>query len=154
MAGKKLHLQNVKKSYDGRTVVDIENAVLGNFGVEGLIGPNGAGKTTLMSLITRKVAMDHGQVIYFQDGRDINIATLSMDQLARMGVVKTNQIIQDFSSLTIKESLLLSLAPLNYEKFYKIFADKHLRKETEKEIEMYLDYFHFENPEGYALSGG
>ena len=71
-----------------------------------------------------------------------------------MGIVQTNQIIRDFASLTIRDSLLLSIAPSNSERFYKIFADKRLRKETQAEIDSYLEYFHFENPEGHALSAG
>ncbi|MGM0432993.1 MAG: ABC transporter ATP-binding protein [Spirochaetota bacterium] len=153
MSGK-LHLQNVKKSFDGRTVVDVQDVTFGNYGIEGLIGPNGAGKTTMMKLVTRRLKADCGTFTYIPDGTEIDVTPMGMDDLARMGVVRTNQIIHDFASLTIRESLLLSLAPANYEKFYKLFADKQLRKETEAEIEYYLDYFHFENPDGHALSGG
>lgn len=154
MREKALHLKNLVKRFGGRTVVDIKDITLGTHGIEGLIGPNGAGKTTLISLITHKVSMDQGQILYYKDRKEIDISKKSLDEISRLGLVRTNQIIQDFESLTIRDSLLLSLATSKQENFYNIFNEKELRKSTEKEIEKYLDYFHFENPDGHALSAG
>jgi|SRR5665647_148906 len=154
MREKALHLKNLVKRFGGRTVVDIKDITLGTHGIEGLIGPNGAGKTTLISLITHKVSMDQGQILYYKDKKEIDISKKSLDEISRLGLVRTNQIIQDFESLTIRDSLLLSLATSKQENFYNIFNEKKLRKSTEKEIEKYLDYFHFENPDGHALSAG
>ncbi len=151
---KKLHLKNIMKSFGGRKVVDIKELAIGIDGIEGLIGPNGAGKTTLINLITHKLRMDHGQVFYYSNGKEVDISKKSFDEIARLGMVRTNQVIQDFQSLTIKDSLLLSLATPRYERFYSIFSEKKLRKSAEQEIEKYLDYFHFENPDGHALSAG
>ena len=154
MSEKKLHLKNVKKSFKGRIVVDIDNLVLGSHGIEGLIGPNGAGKTTLMNLITNKLSLDQGQVLFYPKKEAIDITNKRQDEIARYGVVKTNQIIQDFESLTIRDSLLLSTAGPKYEKIFKIFSEENLNREAKKEINEYLDYFHFENPDNYALSAG
>lgn len=117
MPEKKLHIKNIAKSFGGRTVVDIADLTLGTHGIEGLIGPNGAGKTTLMNLITHKLKMDHGQVVYYPNGEEVDISNKSLDEIARLGIVKTNQIIQDFESLSIRDSLLLSLSTPKYEKF-------------------------------------
>ncbi len=154
MQGKKLHVKNVAKSFSGRTVVDIADLTLGTSGIEGLIGPNGAGKTTLMNLITHKLNMDHGQIVYYPNGEEVNITNKSMDEIARLGIVKTNQIIQDFESFSIRDSLLLSLSTTKYEQFYRIFSEDKLREETKEKIEEYLDYFPFEDPDGHALSAG
>ena len=154
MQEKKLHLKNIVKRFGGRKVVDIKEMTLGTHGIEGLIGPNGAGKTTLINLITHKLKMDTGQVFYYPDNNEIDISKKSFDQIARLGMVRTNQIIQDFQSLTIRDSLLLSIATPKYEGFYKIFSENKLKKAVEQEIEKYLDYFHFENPDGHALSAG
>jgi ABC-type branched-subunit amino acid transport system ATPase component len=151
---KKLHLKNVMKSFGGRKVVDIKELTLGTHGIEGLIGPNGAGKTTLINLITHKLRMDCGQILYYANGDEIDISKKPIDEIARFGMVRTNQIIQDFQSLSIRDSLFLSLATPMYENFYNIFSEKKLRKAAEQEIEKYLDYFHFENPDGHALSAG
>lgn len=154
MIDKKLHIKNIKKSFGGRTVVDIEDMVLGSHKIEGLIGPNGAGKTTLMSLITNKLKPDCGQVFYYPHDKEIDITGEKLEKIARMGVVRTNQIIQDFESLSIRDSMLLSLADSGHEGFLKLFTEKKLREETEAIINEYLDYFHFENPDGHALSAG
>jgi ABC-type branched-subunit amino acid transport system ATPase component len=149
-----LHLKNVLKKYGGRTVVDVKDITFGNYGIEGLIGPNGAGKTTLIGLISHKVSMDQGQILYYKGNVELDISNKKLDEISRLGLVRTNQIIQDFQSLSIRDSLLLSLASSKDEKFYNIFSEKELKKSTEKEIDKYLDYFHFENPDGNALSAG
>jgi ABC-type branched-subunit amino acid transport system ATPase component len=152
---KKLHLKNIVKRFGGRKVVDIKDLTLGTHGIEGLIGPNGAGKTTLINLISHKLRMDTGQVLYYPvANEEIDISRKSFDQIARLGMVRTNQVIVDFASLTIRDSMLLSLATSKYERFYGIFSENKLRKAVEGEIEEYLDYFHFENPDGNALSAG
>jgi ABC-type branched-subunit amino acid transport system ATPase component len=151
---KKLHLKNVTKSFGGRKVVDIKDLTLGTHGIEGLIGPNGAGKTTLINLISNKLKMDQGQILYYSNGNEIDISRKTFDTIARLGMVRTNQIIQDFQSLSIRDSMLLSLATSRQERFYAIFSEKKLRKAAEQEIEEYLDYFHFDDPDGNALSAG
>jgi len=154
LENKKLHLKNITKSFGGRKVVDIPDLSLGKHGIEGLIGPNGAGKTTLINLISHKLKMDTGQILYYSNGNEIDISRQTFDGIARLGMVRTNQIIQDFQSLSIRDSMLLSLANSRHERFYAIFSEKKLRKAAEQEMEEYLDYFHFENPEGHALSAG
>jgi len=154
MREKVLHLKNVVKKFGGRTVVDIKDITFGTHGIEGLIGPNGAGKTTLISLITHKIGMDQGQILYYKNNKEIDISKKRLDEIARLGLVRTNQIIQDFASLSIRESLLLSLATSKDEQFYKIFNEKKFRKAAEQEINEYLEFFHFENPDGHALSAG
>lgn len=154
MRHKALHLKNVVKRFGGRTVVNIQDLTIGTHGIEGLIGPNGAGKTTLINLITGKVSMNEGQILYYPDEKEVDLSDKRLDEIARLGLVRTNQIIQDFQSLSIRDSLLLSLAASKDEKFYNIFNEKELRKSTELEIEKYLEYFHFENPDGHALSAG
>jgi ABC-type branched-subunit amino acid transport system ATPase component len=151
---KTLHLHDVHKHYGGRTVVDIADLVLGAHGIEGLIGPNGAGKTTLMKLITHAVSPDRGHIEYHSPGGTVVLTKHSPDAIARMGVVKTNQVIQDFESLTIRESLLLSLAGAEQEKFWKVRRDNAFLRRANEEIDEYLGLFHFQDPDGKAGSAG
>ncbi len=44
-------LRNLKKAYDGRTVLDLKTLTLEKGKVIGLLGPNGAGKTTLLEIL-------------------------------------------------------------------------------------------------------
>lgn len=150
-------LSNVSKSFGGRTVVDIPAMRIGEHGIEGLIGPNGAGKTTLLKLMTGAVAMDAGTIRYlpgsgsaFQVSSDVGPATL-----ADAGLAKTSQIIADFESLTIIESLLLACTPPEFERFYRIgMSERALRAELQPRIAFYLDYFEIEEPDRYARSAG
>lgn len=154
MREKVLHLKNVVKKFGGRTVVNVDDITFGTHGIEGLIGPNGAGKTTLINLISHKLSMTQGQILYYKDNKEIDISNKSFDEISRLGLVRSNQIIQDFESLSIRDSLLLALAESKHEKFYNVFCENELRKSTEQEIDKYLDYFHFGNPDGSALSAG
>ncbi|MFQ5968276.1 MAG: ABC transporter ATP-binding protein [Acidimicrobiia bacterium] len=150
----KIRLTNVSKSFGGRKVVDIERLDLGRHGIEGLIGPNGAGKTTLMNLITHQLRADSGEVIYSPNHQGTSLTQKKPDEIARLGIVKSNQIIQDFESLTIKDSMLLANCPPRYERFYRIFSEGQLREESADELAEYLEYFHFQDASSYALSAG
>src|SRR5688572_16389264 len=112
-----LVLNDVTKTFGGRTVTHIPRLELGRYGVEGLIGPNGAGKTTLTKLITGAHALDSGTIVYHGPQGSVNIGRLPTHRIARAGVVKSNQVIQDFETLTIRDSLLLAVAAPHEERF-------------------------------------
>lgn len=152
-----LHLHGVRKKYGGRTVVDVADLALGAHPIEGLIGPNGAGKTTLMKLVTQAVPASEGRIVYHRAGDgsgERDLARMTQDAIARAGVVKSNQVIQDFDSLTIRESLLLALASSSREKFFRLFGERAFRREAQASIDEYLGYFDFADPDGHAGSAG
>jgi ABC-type branched-subunit amino acid transport system ATPase component len=151
----RLRLRGVAKSFGGRKVVDIADLALGRHGIEGLIGPNGAGKTTLINLITQKLRLDRGTVTYSPNGSgELDITGMPIDRVARLGVVKTNQLIRDFDGLTIRDSLLLALATPRSERFYRLASESRLLREAQAEVDRYLEDFPFEDPDGYAMSAG
>lgn len=154
MSSNQITLKGVKKSYGGRVVSDIGDLTLGRHGVEGLIGPNGAGKTTLMSLITGKISADAGKILFFENGNRHDISGKKLDAVARLGLVRTNQRIQDFESLGILDSMLLSMAQPAQETVLGLFAETALRQRAHPAISRYLEAFRFSDPGGYALSAG
>lgn len=60
-----LSMDNLKKSYDGKKVLDIDHLVLPEGAIYGLIGPNGAGKSTLMKSILGLISRDSGDMMLF-----------------------------------------------------------------------------------------
>ncbi len=69
--------------------------------VTGLIGPNGAGKTTTFNMICGVLAPTSGQVIL--DGKDVS--RLGTHKRARLGIGRTFQRIEVFSSMTVRENV-------------------------------------------------
>ena len=55
-----MHVQELTKQYDGKTVVDGVSFAIPKGKVISLIGPNGAGKSTVMGMISRLIAHDSG----------------------------------------------------------------------------------------------
>ena len=71
--------------------------------ITGLIGPNGAGKTTLFNTIAGLFEPTSGKV--YLDG--IDVTGLQPHQLFAKGLLRTFQIAHEFSSLTVRENLML-----------------------------------------------
>ena len=156
----RLRIQNARKSFDSRVVVDVGDLVFGEHPIEGLIGPNGAGKTTLLRLIMHSTALDHGRITLLDgdgaydadDGRVLS--NMRTHEIVRLGVVKSNQVIQDFEPLTIYDSLLLAVATRRDERPYRVLSENRLWRQHAEEIWEYVDRSGFGRLTGYAKSAG
>ena len=149
-----IRIRGLTKSFGDQTVVHVDDLVLGAQPVEGLIGPNGAGKTTLMRLIMRSTRADTGSVTLDDGASEVALSKLAPHRIASLGVVKTNQVTQDFAGLTIWDSLLLAVAQRRDERPHRIYRERHLVERYGEEIQSYLDVFEFSEPGGFAHSTG
>jgi len=73
--------------------------------VVGLIGTNGAGKTTFINMITGYIKPDSGSIVF--NGRDIT--ALAPRDITRLGICRSFQIPQLYSSLTVFENMMVGL---------------------------------------------
>lgn len=62
---KLLTIDHLKKTYDGKKVLDIDHFDLPSGAIYGLIGPNGAGKSTLMKALLGLIERDSGDMVLF-----------------------------------------------------------------------------------------
>lgn len=64
-----LEIKNLKKSYDGKTILHDINLNIKKGEIVSILGPSGCGKTTLLNLILGLTEADSGEIIF--DGKDI-----------------------------------------------------------------------------------
>ena len=88
--------------FGGIRAVDGASLTIERGAVTGLIGPNGAGKTTLFNVIAGMHRPTSGHV--YLEGEEIT--GLPPHELFAKGVLRTFQIAQEFSTLTVRENLM------------------------------------------------
>ena len=98
-----LEVEGVTVRFRGLLALDEVSLSVSRGEVVGLIGPNGAGKTTLFNSITGLQAVDAGTVRF--DGEDL--ARMSADKRARLGIARTFQTVQLLSKLSTYDNILL-----------------------------------------------
>ena len=98
-----IDINNVHLHFGGIRAVDGASFSIDQGSITGLIGPNGAGKTTLFNVIAGHFRPTSGHV--HLDGEDIT--GLSPHELFGRGLLRTFQIAHEFSSLTVRENLML-----------------------------------------------
>jgi len=101
-----LALKAISKRFGAVVVADGINLALKEGEALGIIGPNGAGKTTLFGIATGTVAPDSGRVFF--EGEDIT--SLPTELRCRKGVVRSFQIPQPFSGMTVFENVVVAAA--------------------------------------------
>ncbi len=99
-----LSLAGVTKRFGGLTAVNNVSFDVNPGEVMGLMGPNGAGKTTLLNIIAGEYAPDAGTIEL--NGRDIT--GVAPHRACRLGIARTYQVPQPFSSLTALENVLVA----------------------------------------------
>jgi branched-chain amino acid transport system ATP-binding protein len=99
-----LECRGVGMKFGGAAALSDVNVVAEAGAITGLIGPNGAGKTTLFNCITGLLDPTSGVVLL--DGEDIT--NLPPFKRARGGVARTFQRLELFTSLTVRDNIMVA----------------------------------------------
>ncbi|MGB6057563.1 MAG: ABC transporter ATP-binding protein [Microthrixaceae bacterium] len=100
-----LQLESLSVRFGGHLAVSDVSLTVDGGRITGLIGPNGAGKTTTFNAICGVVKPSSGRVRL--DGRDIS--KIGTHKRARLGIGRTFQRLEVFSSLTVRENIQVGL---------------------------------------------
>jgi branched-chain amino acid transport system ATP-binding protein len=96
-----LSVCGVGKRFGGLTALSDVSFEVREGRIVGVMGANGAGKTTLFSLIAGNTRPSSGDIRY----EDRSLVGLRPDQICRLGVARTFQIVKPFAGLTVLENL-------------------------------------------------
>jgi branched-chain amino acid transport system ATP-binding protein len=108
-----LKLTDVTVAFDALRAVDGVTLTVPRGQRRAIIGPNGAGKTTLFNAIAGAVPPTAGRIIF--DGHDVT--RLPPHRRAQRGISRTFQITNLFSSLSVRDNMVLALRGLSPRKF-------------------------------------
>ena len=137
-----LVVENLRKSYKARVVVQDISLTIKSGEVIGLLGPNGAGKTTSFYMMVGLVHLDGGRIIL--DGKDLSRMPIHMR--ARMGLSYLPQEASIFRKLTVAENIL---AILQLQEMTEIEMEEKLESLLEE-----LHITHIRDSAAVSLSGG
>ena len=98
-----LEVENLSKRFGGLRAVQQLSFEVPEGAILGLIGPNGAGKTTVFNLLNGVFAPDEVRVRF----RGADITGFAPFRVARLGLARTNQIVQPFMTMTVLENCIV-----------------------------------------------
>lgn len=138
-----MNIQELTKTYDGKTVVDSVSFEIPKGKVLSLIGPNGAGKSTVMGMISRLIARDEGLVDFH--GKDIS-KWKSRELSKKLAILTQSNQIQ--MKLTVQELVAFGRFP---------YSGNRITKEDQEIIDQAIAYMELEEMRDRfidELSGG
>lgn len=152
-----IKVEGLVKSFGGFRAVDNASLEIREGTITGLIGPNGAGKTTLFNAIAGVLRPSAGRVL--MAGEDIT--GLAPHVLFHKGVLRTFQVAHEFSSMTVRENLMMVPAAQTGEHLMsawfnrgRIRAEERALAEKANEVLEFLTIYHLADEKAGNLSGG
>lgn len=128
-----LEVKGLTKRFGGLIAVNDFNVKLDKGEIVALIGPNGAGKTTAFSTIAGFYKPEAGKVMF----KEHDITGMHPDQICKLGLVRTFQVVRPFQSLTVLDNVMVGA-------YARTNDDKIARKKARETLE-YLEMSHLEN---------
>ncbi|WP_424989672.1 ABC transporter ATP-binding protein [Fluviibacterium sp. S390] len=150
-------VENLHRHFGGFRAVDGASLRIQDKSITGLIGPNGAGKSTLFNVIAGVLPPTSGRVT--MAGEDIT--GLPPHELFHKGVLRTFQIAHEFSSMTVRENLMVVPGAQAGETLWNAWfrraaiaqEEATLRKQADEVLE-FLTIDHLAEEKAGNLSGG
>ena len=150
-------VDNVSKHFGGFRAVDGASLEIKEGSITGLIGPNGAGKTTLFNVIAGVLKPTSGKVTMAGE----NITGMPPHELFHKGLLRTFQIAHEFSSMTVRENLMMVPAGQTGETMWNTWFKRGQIAEEERtllakadEVLDFLTISHLKDEKAGNLSGG
>lgn len=137
-----LKVENLRKRYKTRTVVQDISLSIKSGEVVGLLGPNGAGKTTSFYMMVGLVPLDGGRILL--DDKDLG--RLPIHRRARMGLAYLPQEPSIFRKMNVEDNILAIL------ELQKLTPGQ--QKENLEELLHELHITHLRKNQAVSLSGG
>ena len=152
-----ISVHDMHKHFGGFHAVDGASLQIATGSITGLIGPNGAGKTTLFNVIAGRLPPTSGRVM--MDGQDIT--GLPPHELFHRGLLRTFQIAHEFSSMTVRENLMMVPGSQSGETLWNAWFGRGRIAQEEaallKQADEVLDFLtisHLKDEKAGNLSGG
>jgi len=136
-------IKNVSKIYNDKKVVEDVSLTIEKGTITSFIGPNGAGKSTLISMISRLITQDGGEITL--GGEDLNKAKHN-DLAKKISILKQSNAIN--LKLTIRELVSFGRFP---------YSQGKLNREDWKKVDEAIDYMELRDMQHKyldELSGG
>jgi branched-chain amino acid transport system ATP-binding protein len=152
-----IEVHDLHKHFGGFHAVDGATLRIETGSITGLIGPNGAGKTTLFNAIAGVLPPTSGRVT--MDGEDIT--GLPPHTLFSKGLLRTFQIAHEFTSMTVRENLMMVPGGQSGEQLWNTWFGRKRIAEEERalaakadEVLEFLTIDHLTHERAGNLSGG
>ena len=152
-----IEVHDLHKHFGGFHAVDGASLRIETGSITGLIGPNGAGKTTLFNAIAGVLPPTSGRVT--MDGEDIT--GLPPHTLFSKGLLRTFQIAHEFTSMTVRENLMMVPGGQSGERLWNTWFGRKRIAEEERalaakadEVLEFLTIDHLTHERAGNLSGG
>ena len=150
-------VHDMHKHFGGFHAVDGASLEIATGSITGLIGPNGAGKTTLFNVIAGRLPPTSGRVT--MDGQDIT--GLPPHELFHKGLLRTFQIAHEFSSMTVRDNLMMVPGHQSGETLWnawfgrgRIAQEEAVLLKKADEVLDFLTIAHLKDEKAGNLSGG
>ncbi len=101
-----LRAENIHMSVGMVVAADDVNVVVEPGEFVGIVGANGSGKTTFLNIITGYLTPDSGRILVMNE----DATGLAPRMVTKLGVARSFQVPQLYSSMTVLEGMLLSLS--------------------------------------------